>query len=122
MYSTFQKGKWGESLALVWLLAHGFTIIQKNWFYKHAEIDLIARHLNTLVFIEVRLLHRRNLNLPENTISKNKRKKIASAAAAFTESHDYQGDIRFDIIGIIYGKDEKPEIRHFPDAFFPGLF
>jgi putative endonuclease len=122
MYSTFQKGKWGESLACEWLLANHFTIIQKNWFYRHAEIDLIARHLNTLVFVEVRLLHRRNLNLPENTISKNKRKKIASAAAAYTESIDYQGDIRFDIIGIIYTKYEKPEIRHFPDAFFPGLF
>jgi Holliday junction resolvase-like predicted endonuclease len=51
-----------------------------------------------------------------------KRKKIASAAAAFTESKNYQGDIRFDIIGIVYGGQHNPAIRHFPDAFFPGLF
>jgi Holliday junction resolvase-like predicted endonuclease len=83
MASTFQKGKWGETLALNWLTQH---------------------------------------DLPENTVSGLKRKKIASAAAAFTESKDYQGDIRFDIIGIVYDGHHNPEIRHFPDAFFPGLF
>jgi Holliday junction resolvase-like predicted endonuclease len=55
-------------------------------------------------------------------VSGLKRKKIASAAAAFTESKHYQGDIRFDIIGIVYDGQHTPVIRHFPDAFFPGLF
>ena len=64
----------------------------------------------------------RNIYLPENTVSGLKRKKIASAAAAFTESKHYQGDIRFDIIGIVYDGQHNHEIRHFPDAFFPGLF
>lgn len=122
MASKFQKGKWGETLAVNWLAQHDFKIINRNWFYRHAEIDIIAWHANILVFIEVRLLHKRNIHLPENTVSGFKRKKIASAAAAFTESKHYQGDIRFDIIGIVYDGYQVPEIRHFPDAFFPGLF
>ncbi len=122
MASTSQKGKWGETLAVNWLTQHGFQIIERNWFYGHAEIDIIAWHAPVLVFIEVRLLHRKNAHLPENTVSGLKRKKIASAASAFTESKQYQGDIRFDIIGIVYEGQHTPEIRHFPDAFFPGLF
>jgi len=58
MASTFQKGKWGETLALNWLTQHDFQIIDRNWFYGHAEIDIIAWHAPVLVFIEVRLLHR----------------------------------------------------------------
>jgi putative endonuclease len=122
MASTSQKGKWGETLAVNWLAQHDFQIIDRNWFYGHAEIDIIAWHAHILVFIEVRLLHKKNAHLPENTVSGLKRKKIASAAAAFTESKHYQGDIRFDIIGIVYDGQHTPEIRHFPDAFFPGLF
>lgn len=122
MASKFQKGKWGETLAANWLTHQGFQIIDRNWFYGHAEIDLIAWYAPVLVFIEVRLLHKRNAHLPENTVSSLKRKKIASAAAAFTESKHYQGDIRFDIIGVVYDGYQFPEIRHFPDAFFPGLF
>ena len=122
MASTSQKGKWGETLAVNWLAQHDFQIIERNWFYGHAEIDIIAWHAHVLVFIEVRLLHRKNTHSPENTVSGLKRKKIASAAAAFTESKHYQGDIRFDIIGIVYDGQHTPEIRHFPDAFFPGLF
>lgn len=122
MISKFQKGKWGESLAYQWLSEKNYRIIHKNWFFGHAEIDLIAWHFDTLVFVEVRLLHHRNKFLPENTVRFSKRKKIASAAAAFAEESNYQGDIRFDIIGVSFGNGKKPEIRHFPDAFFPGLF
>lgn len=122
MVSKSQKGKWGESLAFQWLTENDYQIIQRNWFFGHAEIDLIAWHFQTLVFVEVRLLHQQNKFLPENTVGFSKRKKIASAAAAFSEKTNYQGDIRFDIVGITFGKGKKPEIRHFPDAFFPGLF
>jgi len=122
MASKFQKGKWGESLAVKWLEDHNYLVIHKNWYFGHAEIDLIAWHFNTLVFVEVRLLHKLNAYLPENSVGFSKRKKIASAAAAFTEKANYQGDIRFDIVGVSFGNGKKPEIRHFPDAFFPGLF
>jgi putative endonuclease len=122
MSSKFQKGKWGEALALQWLLENNYLIIRKNWFFGHSEIDLIAWHFNTLVFVEVRMLNRRNKFLPEDSVGGSKRKKIAAAAAAFAEKTNYQGDMRFDIVGITFHRGKDPEIRHIPDAFFPGLY
>lgn len=76
MISKFQKGKWGESLAYQWLSEKNYRIIHKNWFFGHAEIDLIAWHFDTLVFVEVRLLHHHNKILPENTVGFSKEKKL----------------------------------------------
>jgi len=119
--STIAKGRWGESLACRHLSDKGFQIIRRNWFFGHAELDLIAWDGPVLVIVEVRLLKRSNTWRPEQTVGRVKQRKIAAAAAAFADLTGYQGELRFDIVGVSYGQDEVTTIRHFPDAFFPGL-
>ena len=48
-------GKKGEDIAADFLIKSGYEIIERNWHYsKNAEIDIIAKDNNTLVFVEVR--------------------------------------------------------------------
>lgn len=54
MASHNKLGSLGENIAKDFLKRKGFIIIALNWRYLHYEIDIIARHQNMLVFVEVK--------------------------------------------------------------------
>ena len=53
MTST-ETGRKGELFAEKYLQSIGFKVIDKNWRWQKCEIDLIAIHHETIVFIEVK--------------------------------------------------------------------
>jgi len=52
--SHLQKGSKGEKFAAKFLKHKRFTILHKNYKTNLGEIDIIAHHIDTLVFIEVK--------------------------------------------------------------------
>lgn len=113
-----ERGKKGEELAKQFLEAKGYEILDQNWAYKHAEIDLIAFHNQTLIFVEVKTRSSLHFGEPQDFVSPRKHRLLASAASRYIELIGYSGEIRFDIIGI-YIKDEHPKINHIENAFWP---
>jgi putative endonuclease len=113
-------GKQGEDAAAQYLLQQGYRILEKNWRFEKAEIDLIATIENLLVFIEVKTRNNENFGYPEDAVKPKKQALIAKAADAYIELNHYRGEVRFDIVSVIKnGHSEK--IYHISDAFFPGL-
>jgi putative endonuclease len=113
-------GKQGEDAAAQYLLLQGYRILEKNWRFEKAEIDLIATIENLLVFIEVKTRNNENFGYPEDAVKPKKQALIAKAADAYIELNHYRGEVRFDIVSVIKnGHSEK--IYHISDAFFPGL-
>src|SRR3989344_5914639 len=49
-----QVGKIGEDTACKYLKKHGFTIIERNYWQKWGEIDVVASKGQTLHFVEVK--------------------------------------------------------------------
>jgi putative endonuclease len=47
-------GRYGEDRAAIYLQDHGYEIIERNWRSRSGEIDLIARHKDRFVFVEVK--------------------------------------------------------------------
>jgi len=45
----------GEDLACEYLAQKGYKIIERNFRKKYQEIDIIAIHTETLVFVEVKI-------------------------------------------------------------------
>lgn len=116
-----EVGKQGEALAAAYLKDLGYEIVATNWRYSHYEIDLIAKDGNQVVVVEVKSRTSDKFANPEESVDKNKRGKLIKAAEAYIFNNNYLGELRFDIISIIfYGK--KPKIYHIKDAFYPGLF
>lgn len=116
------RGKQGELLAKKYLEEKGYEILHQNWQAGAAEIDLIARHENQLIFIEVKARSYTYFGPPESFVTIRKEHLMIDAAHRYIDMHDYEGDIRFDIIGIILPQNGKgAKIKHFEDAFFPGL-
>ena len=114
-------GRFGESLAAEFLIQKGFEIIELNWRYRRAEIDIIAKDDHVLVFVEVKTRSSDFFGPPEDFVSKKKINFISQAASAYMETVQHSWIIRFDIISIIIRDSEIPVIKHIEDAFFNGI-
>lgn len=111
--NTQKIGNSAEEKAVQFLIAKNYQILHQNWRYKHAEIDIIAKDFETIVFVEVKYRKNSNFGFPESFVTKNKIKKMHQAAQAFIDEHNWEGELRFDIIAI-----EANNIEHFIDAFY----
>jgi putative endonuclease len=112
-------GKAGEEEAGIFLERHGYAIEQRNWRCGRAEIDLIARKGDQLVFVEVKTRSNLSYGRPELFVDSRKAARIAAAAGAYMQQVAYEWIFRFDVIAVIYRGRGMFSIRHFEDAFFP---
>jgi putative endonuclease len=115
-----ETGKNGEDIAYTYLEAQNISILERNWRYKRAEIDIIGMDGKTLIFVEVKTRTDDIISRPENAVDTRKRTLMIKAAIAYMHHIKHDWAIRFDILSVILRK-EKPQIDHFKDAFFPGL-
>lgn len=108
-------GAEGESLAVEYLQSIGYEIQHKNYRYKLAEIDIIAKHEQLLIFVEVKTRTKTDFGFPEEAVDEKKAAKVGEGAEHYTFENNWNGDIRFDIISVVLG--DATEIEHFKDAF-----
>ena len=114
-------GKKGEELAQQFLEGKGYSILENNWRYRKAEVDLIVMDGEVMVFVEVKTRSSDRFGRPEEFITAKKEVFMAAAASAYMEKSGHEWEIRFDFISIILMGEHHHEIEHFEDAFFPGL-
>jgi putative endonuclease len=81
-------GALGEKLARDFLKKRGYHIIETNYRCPRGEIDIVARHQECLVFIEVRTKTNLNFGTPEESISNAKKAKMRVTAAFYLHTRD----------------------------------
>ena len=112
-------GKWGEDVALAYLLDQGYRLLDRNWHQGHRDLDLIMQQDDTLVIVEVRT-RRSNLFMdPEQTVDTPKMLSLSKAANAYIRLHRISLNIRFDIVAITGTPSSDFTINHIEDAFYP---
>lgn len=111
-----ELGQEGENLAADYLKKNGWEIVEMNYRYRRTEIDLIAKKDGFLVFFEVKARTGTAFGNPEDSVDQKKAEHVIRAAEQYITDHDWQGNIRFDIISII--KKGRTELQHFEDAFY----
>lgn len=111
-------GKNGEATARDYLLSRGYDILAINWRFGRAEIDLIARQDDILVFVEVKTRSSGRFGDPATFLSALQEGRLTDAAGVYMESVGYDGEIRFDVIGIVWSDTDPPLLEHIEDAFF----
>ena len=121
MSTQHELGNKGEEAARKFLLEKGYLILEKNWRFGRAEIDIIAKDKSTLVFIEVKSRSTNRYGAPEEFISKKKMKFLTQAASAYMEKINHSWEIRFDVLAILITINQVNQIKHFEDAFFFGV-
>ncbi|HEX7365959.1 MAG TPA: YraN family protein [Pelobium sp.] len=112
-------GKHAEQLAKEFLAAKGYQILEENWRYSRAEVDLIALINNIVVFVEVKARSGTGFGLPEDFVDEKKQKLLSKAANEYVFLKEHQGEIRFDVVAVLFKKGfESYDIKHIEDAFW----
>jgi putative endonuclease len=111
-------GKKGEEIALKYLLKKGYALYEKNWRFRHKEVDIIASDGKDLVFVEVKTRSNEWYGSPEEAVDNRKQKYLIDAAEEYITSKNLDVNVRFDIISIIL-KPNYQSIDHIEDAFYP---
>lgn len=117
MSSTKYIGEEGENIALHHLLKSGYTLLDQNWRCRKAEIDLIVKDGDVLVFVEVKTRKNNHFGEPEYFVSERQKALYRDAASQYMEDINHLWEIRFDIVSVIKNHEEV-EITHFKDAFY----
>ncbi len=117
--STRQKGKMGEDIACRYLEEKGFTILDRNYKFEHAELDIVAYQGRFIIFVEVKTRSSKSFGEPEESIDEKKKEKLLHVAEAWMYERRMTGaPARFDVISIVYPATSKEEIRHYEEAFW----
>lgn len=112
-------GKAGEKAAVQFLAQKGYEILEENWVFGKAEVDIVALKSNTIIFIEVKTRSSVAFGMPEDFVNEAKQRQLELAAQAYIEIMDHKGEIRFDIVAVLITKDNQFKINHIEDAFWP---
>ena len=90
-------GRRSETLAAWFLRLKGYRILASRFKTPMGEIDLVARHFGTLVFVEVKA--RRSGSLDDAWIAVNDRRITRAADYFLARQPRYaQSDLRYDVI------------------------
>jgi len=118
-----ELGSWGEQFAEDYLKSKGYTIVQRDWKFKHIDIDIIAYNpqQNMTIFVEVKTRTDDDMTSPLDAINTQKIKNLARAANAFIQTFNIESEVRFDVIAIVGTDKNNSKIEHIPEAFNPLL-
>lgn len=98
-------GKIGESTAKEYLKDKGYKIIEQNYRTKFAEIDIVVKNKDVLIFVEVRTKTAEIFGRPEETINKRKKEKLRRNALAYAAKKEWRGACRIDAVCIVLKPD-----------------
>jgi putative endonuclease len=116
MAEHYELGKKGEQLAIDFLIKQGYKIVERNWRFQKAEIDIIARKEETLISVEVKTRSTNNFGNPQDFVNPKKIKLMVLAMNEYVLKKDLDVEVRFDIMAITKNK-RSFDIEHFEDAF-----
>lgn len=112
-----ELGKLGEEMAVEFLQKAGYAIIETNWTFQKAEVDIIAQKENTLAIIEVKTRTSLEFGLPQDFVKPKKIQLLTKAVDAYVNERDLDIEVRFDIIAI-HKEGKSFVIEHLIDAFY----
>lgn len=89
--NTTATGRQAETAACEYLVRQGFTILERNWRTRRAEIDVIATKGDCLYCVEVKYRHTDSQGSGLEYITSGKIRRMRLAAEAYVAAHRWPG-------------------------------
>ena len=105
-------GKFGEELAVDFLEKNGYEILETNWVFDKAEIDIIAQKNGILAVVEVKTRSSIEFGLPQDFVKPKKIQLLVKAINEYVTQNDLDVEVRFDIVAI-HKENTEFVIEHF---------
>lgn len=112
-----ELGKRGEALAVEFLQQKGYEILETNWTFQKAEIDIIAQKESVLAIVEVKTRSSIDFGLPQDFVTPKKIQLLVKAVNEYVLAKDLEVEVRFDIIAI-HKDGTEYNLEHIEEAFY----
>lgn len=109
-----RTGEIAEDFVARRLAQAGWEIVERNARTRYGELDIVARHGRTLVFIEVKGAREGTRFGPERpilSIDSRKQRRVRRLATAWMSERRGQppyDEIRFDAVGVTLDRRDRP--------------
>ncbi len=113
-------GELGEEIAVNFLIARGYKILERNFRCKGGEVDIIARDPGdkSLVFIEVKARRGLSYGVPQLAVTPFKQRQISKAALTWlSKNRLHDTNARFDVVAILLHTDGAHAVEQIKNAF-----
>ncbi|MFN3640405.1 MAG: YraN family protein [Flavobacterium sp.] len=110
-------GKLGEEIAANYLDQQGYEILERNWKFEKAEVDILAQKDDFLVAVEVKTRTTDAFGLPQEFLKPAQIKRLVKAVDEYMQQHKITNEVRFDVIAVIIHKKDHT-LEHIIDAFY----
>jgi len=113
-------GKWGERLVADDLRKRGWRILEVNYRCRHGEIDMIAENRQYISFVEVKLRRSDRFGQPREFVTREKQRKLRTAAELYLMENPTQLQPRFDVAEVYAPQGmntPRPVITYLENAF-----
>ncbi|GII83091.1 UPF0102 protein [Sphaerisporangium siamense] len=101
MAATHELGRHGEQLAVDYLRAAGYKILDRNWSCAEGEIDILARHGSALVVVEVKTRSGRSHGTAFEAVTPAKLTRLRMLAARWLSGQsEWFSAIRIDVVAL----------------------
>lgn len=112
-----ELGKKGEELAVSYLLKKGYDIVDRNFRFDKAEVDIICQKGDVLAIVEVKTRSTTDFGNPQEFVKPKQIQRLVKAVNEYVTVNNLDVEVRFDIIAIIK-EGKKFQIEHIEDAFY----
>ncbi|WP_299365975.1 YraN family protein [Winogradskyella sp.] len=112
-----ELGKKGEQLAIEYLIEKNYAIIERNYRFEKAEVDIIAQKEDILAIVEVKTRSTADFGNPQDFVKPKQIKNLVKAVNEYVVENDLDVEVRFDIVAIVKEKEDF-KIEHLENAFY----
>ncbi|MBP1840438.1 YraN family protein [Formosa algae] len=112
-----ELGELGEDMAVDFLQNTGYQILERNYRYQKAEVDILAQKDDMLAVVEVKTRSSSFFGDPQDFVKPKQIQRLVTAVDAYITSNNLDLEVRFDIIAIVKTKT-KFELEHLENAFY----
>ena len=113
-----ETGRRGEEIALAWLSARGFRLLDRNWRGGHKELDLVMESRDRVHVVEVKTMTPPLLIQPYEKVDARKQSLLIAAASRYIVEKHVRKEVQFDVVSVVLGED-GPRVEYIPEAFIP---
>lgn len=118
MSNNKATGSKGEEIAATYLVKNGYSVVERNWRFRHWEVDIIAFRGRLLHFLEVKTRYSLRYGRPEESITREKMMCLRNAAEEYQYLHPEYPYVQFDVIAITILNEQVKEIFMIEDVYF----
>lgn len=122
--NTIAVGNLGENIASAYLERNGFTILERNYWRKWGELDIVAKKESKVHFVEVKSVSydtKKQLEhaishetwRPEEQVHHFKLHQIEKALETWVSDHKYEGEWQIDVLAVrVVSRETFATVNH----------